>query len=346
MDKFRVGVTADFATEAKGRFEQSLEAKLSGVSGLEWEMMPELAGNVGTPDVLDQYDAIFALSTWFKAESVAGCRRLAVVARWGVGYDRIDTEALTANGIALAITPNAVRTPVAEAILTLILALAKNLLLQDRITRAGKWRGDLPRLGRNLRGQVLGSVGCGNIGKEMFRLARPFGFARMIAHDPVLRQSDVDELGVELVSLETVFRESDFVTVNALLNEHTKGLIGERELRWMKPSAYFVNTARGPIVDQVALTRVLEERAIAGAGLDVFEVEPPPRDLPLLGMDHVIVTPHGLPWTEEIARDNGLEACDNILAVFAGRVPEGVVNRAVTENPRFQAKLARWRESK
>lgn len=344
MRKFRVGVTADFATDAKGRFEKSLESKLNGVEGLEWELMPELEGNVGTLDVLDNYDAIFALSTWFKPESVAGCKRLAVVARWGVGYDRIDTEALTANGIALAITPNAVRTPVAEAILTLMLALAKNLMIQDRVTREGKWRGDLPRLGRNLRGQVLGSVGCGNIGKEMFRLAKPFGFAGLLACDPFLQQADVDDLGVELVDLDTVMRESDFVSVNALLNEQTKGLIGERELRLMKPSAYFINTARGPIVDQDALIRVLEDRAIAGAGIDVFEVEPPPKDLPLLQMDHVIVTPHGLPWTEEIARDNGLEACDNILSVFAGRVPAGLVNRAVAEHPAFQAKLAAWRK--
>ncbi|MBM3784492.1 MAG: dehydrogenase, partial [Acidobacteria bacterium] len=300
-------------------------------------------GNVSTPDVLDRYDAIFAMSTWFKAESVRGCRRLAIVARWGVGYDRVDTEALTENGIALAITPNAVRTPVAEAILTLMLALAKNLFVQSEITRAGKWRGDLPALGRNLRGQVLGSIGCGNIGKEMFRLARPFGFARMLACDPFLTQGQVDELGVELVDMDTVMRESDFVTVNALLNERTQGLVDERSLRLMKPTAYFINTARGPIVDQEALIRLLRDRAIAGAGLDVFEVEPPPKDLPLLHMDNVIVTPHGLPWTEEIARDNGLEACDNILAVASGNIPPGLVNRAVADSPLFKSKLNSWK---
>lgn len=342
MSKFLVGVTPDFAVEAKGLYESQLAAKLTA-AGVDWELMPELPGNAVTPPIADRYDAIFALASWFRADGVAGCRRLAVVARWGVGYDRVDTQALTENGIALAITPNAVRTPVAEAIFTLMLAVAKNLRLQDQVTRAGKWRGDLPRMGVNLRGRVLGSVGCGNIGKEMFRLARPFGFSRLIAYDPFLTPSQVDGLGVELVSLDRVMAESDFVTVNAFLNPQTTGLIGERELRLMKPNAYFINTARGPIVDQPALIRLLQEKAIAGAGLDVYETEPPPKDLPLFELDNVVLTPHALPWTEEIARDNSLEACDNMLAVSRGEVPPGLVNRDVAANPLFQSKLAAWR---
>src|SRR6187399_611796 len=183
MSKFLVGVTPDFAVEAKGLYESQLAAKLT-TAQIEWELMPELPGNAVTPEIADRYDAIFALASWFRADGIKGCQRLAVIARWGVGYDRVDTQALTQNGIALAITPNAVRTPVAEAIFTLMLAVAKNLRIQDEITRAGKWRGDLPRMGVNLRGRVLGSVGCGNIGKEMFRLAKPFGFSRLIAYDP------------------------------------------------------------------------------------------------------------------------------------------------------------------
>jgi phosphoglycerate dehydrogenase-like enzyme len=339
MNPFLVGVTPDFAVEAKGLYESPLEQKL-GSAGIAYEMLPPLEGNIVRPEIADRYDAIFALASWFRAESVEGCRRLAVVARWGVGYDRIDTDALTANGIALAITPNAVRTPVAEAIFTLMLALAKNLFTQDRITRAGQWRGELPRMGVNLRGRVLGSIGCGNIGREMFRLARPFGFSQLIAYDPFLAQSQVDELGVELVDLDTVMRRSDFVTVNAFLNADTRGLIGERELRLMKPSAFFINTARGPIVNQQALISVLKDRAIAGAGIDVYEVEPPPADCELFALDNVILTPHALPWTEEIARDNSLEACDNILAVAAGNPPPGLVNKAVLASEQFQTKLA------
>jgi len=339
MRPFLIGVTPDFPVEAKGLYESQLAAKFSG-TGCEWETMADLPGNEITPEAASRYDAIFALSTWFKPAGVNGCERLAVVARWGVGYDRIDTAALTENGIALAITPNAVRTPVAEAIFTLLLAVAKNLRMQDQVTRAGGWRANLTRMGVNLRGRVLGSVGCGNIGREMFRLAQPFGFSRLIAYDPFLTQSQVDSLGVELVSLETVMRESDFVTVNAFLNSQTKGLIGERELRLMKPNAYFINTARGPIVDQSALIRLLQDRAIAGAGIDVYEPEPPPKDLALFELGNVVLTPHALPWTEEIARDNSLEACDNILAVARGEVPPGLVNREVVASPKFQAKLA------
>lgn len=342
MRKFIVGVTPDFAVEAKGLYEAQLASKLP-VTQVDWELMPELPGNAVTPEIADRYDAIFALASWFRADGVKGCQRLAVIARWGVGYDRVDTEALTANGIALAITPNAVRTPVAEAIFTLMLAVAKNLRIQDQVTRAGKWRAALPRMGVNLRGRVLGSVGCGNIGKEMFRLAKPFAFSRLIAYDPFLTQAQVDELGVELVSLDRVMAESDFVTVNAFLNAQTTGLIGEHELRLMKPNAFFINTARGPIVDQAALIRLLQDRAIAGAGLDVYETEPPPKDLPLFELDNVVLTPHALPWTEEIARDNSLEACDNMLAVSRGEIPPGLVNRAVLDNPLFQAKLAAWR---
>ena len=176
-----------------------------------------------------------------------------------------------------AITPNAVRRPVAEAILTLVFALLKNLMLQDRLTRSGRWRGDLNRLGRNIPGHILGSVGCGNIAREMFRLARPLGFARLIACDPYVTGDQVSDLGIEVVDMDTVFRESDFVTVNTLLNAKTHGLIGDHEFSLMKPTAYLINTARGPIVQHDALVRALREEKIAGAGIDVFPVEPPPK---------------------------------------------------------------------
>jgi phosphoglycerate dehydrogenase-like enzyme len=258
----------------------------------------------------------------------------------------IDVPALTEAGVALAITPEAVKRPVAEAILTLIFALSKDLREQDRLVRAGEWRGSLRRLGVTLQGKVLGSIGCGNIAREMFRLAQSLGFGRFIAHDPYVEQRTAQALGIELVSLEEVLRTSDYVTVNTLLNESTRGLIGEPELRLMKPSAFLINTARGPIVDQRALTRALAEKWIAGAGIDVFEKEPVDRDDPLLELDNVILSPHGLAWTEEIARDNGLEACDNILSVAGGQIPAGIVNREVLDHPAFRAKLERYRQGK
>ncbi|MBS1832013.1 MAG: dehydrogenase [Acidobacteria bacterium] len=339
MRKFKVGITQDFFVEAKGRFEAALQHKLAPLPYVEFESMP--AQKIATPDVIDQYDAIFALAVKFNRESLQGIKRLALIARWGVGYDMIDTAALTDADAALAITPNAVRRPVAEAILTLIFALSKNLFIQDRLVREGKWRGDLPSLGGCLEGKTLGSVGCGNIAKEMFRLSGSLGFGRFIAYDPFATPTP----GVELVSLEEVMRASDFVAVNTLLNADTHHMIREEQFRMMKPTAYFINTARGPIVDQAALTKALREHWIAGAGIDVFEQEPVAKDDPLLQLDNVILAPHGLAWTQEIARDNGLEACDNIIAISKGEVPLSVVNREVLTRPGFQAKLAAFRAS-
>jgi phosphoglycerate dehydrogenase-like enzyme len=138
MPIFRVGITPDFYVEAKGRFEAALEQKLANQPGIEYAPMPPQPGNVATPEALNQFDAIFALATKFTADSLRGADRLALVARWGVGYDMIDVPALTAAGVALAITPNAVKRPVAEAILTLIFALSKNLPTLDRTAREGK----------------------------------------------------------------------------------------------------------------------------------------------------------------------------------------------------------------
>jgi phosphoglycerate dehydrogenase-like enzyme len=184
-------------------------------------------------------------------------------------------------------------------------------------------------------GKTLGSIGCGNIAQQLFRLAASLGFARFIAYDPYVTKAD----GVELVTLEEVLRQSDYVTVNTLLNDATRGMIGEQQFRMMKPTAYFVNTSRGPIVNQRALTQALQQRIIAGAGIDVFEKEPPDPNDPLLVLDNVIVSPHALAWTEEIARDNTLEACDNILSVSRGEPPAGLVNREVLAHPRWRRTL-------
>jgi phosphoglycerate dehydrogenase-like enzyme len=344
MSNFRVGITPDFYTDAKGRFETALQQKLGNVPGIECVPMPPQKDKTASPEAINEFDAIFALGLRFTSASFENVTRPALIARWGVGYDMIDIPALTRAGIALAITPNAVKRPVAEAILTLIFALSKNLPEQDRTVRGGKWRGDLSRLGISLGGRTLGSVGCGNIAREMFRLAGSLGFGRFLATDPYVTQETVQSLNIELVPLDHLLRESDYVTVNTFLNDGTRGLIGERHFRLMKPSAYFINTARGPIVDQQALTRAVQEKRIAGAGIDVFEREPIDPDDPLLRQDNVILAPHGLAWTEELARDNGLEACDHILEVARGEVPTGLVNQDVRTHPAFQQKLAKYKQ--
>lgn len=343
-DPFRIGISDDFYSEAAEPLEYVCQKKFAGVAGLAWDKLQTDGDKWAGADALKNYDAMFALATKIDAESLRGVDRLAVVARWGVGYDRIDVPALTEAGVALTITPGAVRRPVSEAIFTLIFALSKNLLLQDKVTRAGGWRGDLPKMGISIGGRTLGSVGCGNIAQEMFRLAQSLGFGRFVAYDPYVTQDQVKHLGVELMDIDTIFRESDFVTVNTLLNQSTKGLVQERHFRLMKPSAYFINTARGPIVEHAALVKALQERWIAGAGIDVFPVEPPPKDDPLFALDNVIVAPHALAWTTELMNDNGSEAADSVLKISRGEVPNGVVNRDVLQHPKFLSKLERLRK--
>ncbi len=337
---FRAGVTPDFYTDAKGRFEDAVARELRGI---DWGPMPPQAGNRATPDGLNQFDAILALALKIDRESLRGVDRLALVSRWGVGYNMIDTAALTEADIALAITPDAVRRPVAEAIITLIFALTTNLLEQDRMVRRGKWRGDLPRLGRNIKGRVLGSVGCGNIAREMFRMAQSLGFAKLIACDPFVAPEQVRDLGIELISLEDVLRQSDFVTINTFLSKETEGMIGAAELNLMKSTAFLINTARGPIVQEAALLEALRESRIAGAGLDVFEVEPLPAASPFRDLENVILSPHALAWTEEIVRDNTVEACSHIRAIARGEIPVAVVNREVLERPGFLRKLESYK---
>ncbi len=305
--------------------------------------MPPQPGNIATPEALNQFDAIVNLALQVAPQSLKGVDRLAIVARWGVGYDRIDVPALTAADAVLSITPQGVRAPVAEAILTFAFALSKNVFRLDRMTRAGKWRGELSDLGGDIRGSVLGSVGCGNIARELFRIARPLGFSRLLASDPFVTQPELDPLGVELVDIEAVFRESDFVCVNTFLNDSTRGLVGERYFRLMKPTAYFINTARGPIVQHDALVKALKEKWIAGAGIDVFPTEPAPKNDPLFELDNVILAPHALAWTRNIMHDNGVEACGHVLKIARGEIPDNVVNREVLDRPGFRKKLERYR---
>jgi phosphoglycerate dehydrogenase-like enzyme len=295
---------------------------------------------------LADHDALILLVPKFDKSSVPTDGRLAVVARFGVGYDSVDVEACTAAGIALAITPDGVRRPVAVAILTFILALAGKMMVKDKLTRGGpsEFAKKTQHMGVGLVGRTLGSVGIGNIGAEMFRLCKPLDM-KFIAHDPFADRKVADSLGVRLVDLETVFRESDFLTVNCPLMPKTTHLVNAERLALMKPTAYFINTARGPIVDQKALTKVLQEGRIAGAGLDVLDPEPPPADDPILKLDNVILAPHALCWTDQCFAGIGASDVRAVLDVMHGRDPVGIVNRPVLSTPAWRKRLDGYRAS-
>ncbi len=342
MAKFRVGVSADFKTRAANLLEPVLAEKFDPIPEIEYEFMPELKPTV-TPDQIAGYDAILSLSVRMPPESFAGVERLAVIARWGVGYDMIDVPACTAHNVALCITPDGIRRPVAEGIIALLLAVTKRITIKDRMVRENRWL-DVPKyMGVGLQGRTLGSIGIGNIGGDMFRLLRPFDLGRMLAYDPYTTPERAAALGVELVDLDTLLAESDFVCVNCPLTAETRHLMNAERFRRMKPTAFFVNTARGPIVDEDALVTALREGWIAGAALDVFEQEPLPLPSALTEFENVILAPHAVAWTDQSARGNGGQACDNILSVFRGEIPHYTVNADVGAKPEMQAKLAALR---
>ena len=335
---FRVGLTRDLLAEGTRGLGDTGVGLLDGEDGLEWEYLP---GRVDTfiPAHFDAYDAIALLGGQVTAESIGSDPRVAVLARYGVGYDTIDIDACTRAGIAVTITPDGVRRPMATAIMTLVLALATRLQAQDRLTRKGGWAQKIDVMGIGLTGRVLGLVGLGNIGREVVRLAAPWQM-RVVAHDPWAIPGAVPE--VDLVDLETVFRMADFVVIACALTPETRHLVNEERLALMQPTAYLINTARGPIVDQVALTAALQAGTIAGAGLDVFEQEPVDPADPILALDNVLATPHALGWTDEWIRKTGESALGGILRLARGEVPPHIVNRDVLNVPAFRDKLARF----
>jgi D-3-phosphoglycerate dehydrogenase len=323
---FKLGIVRDVLNAAgEPSFGSAALDVLKGNPGLEWEYTAEAVTEI-TADIAARYDGLYVNSSRVSAATVArGDCRLRIVARHGVGYDSVDVDALSAKSIVLTNTPIAIRRPVAVATLTLLFALAGRLFAKDRITRAGRWaeRNDL--MGTGLVGRTLGIVGGGGIGQELLRVSAPFGMRRLVA-DPYASEASLRALDATGVALEQLMRESDFVVVACLLTDETRHLIGAPQFALMKPGAYFINVARGPIVDEPALIDALRAGRIAGAGLDVFEQEPVDPANPLLGMDKVIVTPHALCWTDECFHAIAASGLQGVVDFSLGRRPAHVVN--------------------
>ncbi len=344
--KWQIGISADFPALGSGvlvPIEKCLAKASIYVEYCYFEATGrDSQGIYVTTDDIQDLDGVVLLGYRFKPDTVGPDSRLAVIGRWGVGYDTLDVPSLTRNGCLLAITPDGVRRPVAEAILTFLLALAKGLFAKDRVVRSGDWSQRNAYRAVGLEGKVVGSIGLGNIGADLFRLLSPFGLARKLAHDPYGHEQTAQDLDVQLVSLEELLAESDFVCLNCPLNETTHHLMNRERLSLMKESAYLINTARGPIVDHEALIEALQSNTIAGAGLDVLDPEPLPVDSPLVSMSNVILAPHTLAWTDQLYQLNGQLATEYVLSVLSGTVPEPVVNPEVLANPIFQRKLQQF----
>jgi phosphoglycerate dehydrogenase-like enzyme len=263
-----------------------------------------------------------------------------IISRWGVGFDVVDLEACNNAGILLTIAPReGVRTPVAEGILAFILALTKGVLTRDNLVRSGLWLSKANFPAYDLSSLTLGSIGVGNIGSELFRLAASLGFQRFLATDPYVKPTQVARLHVELVDLPTLLTQADILCINCPLTTETHGMIDKQALSLMKKTAFLINTSRGPIIDETDLAEALEQERLAGAALDVFDLEPVESQNPLLQRKDVILSPHSIAFTHGLIRHNTLYACMNILAVFKGELPTTIVNRNVLSNPQLLNKL-------
>jgi D-3-phosphoglycerate dehydrogenase len=331
---FRVGVTRDFlkADGTPGFGDIGLD--LFTETGISWEYLPSLDAEI-LPEHARAYDGLLILAPRVSARTLEHTDRLQVAARFGVGYDNVDVPACTRAGVLLTITPDGVRRPVAVAAMTFLLALSHKLLIKDRLARTGRWAEKLEHTGQGVTRRILGIIGLGNIGRELAMLARPFGL-RILAYDPWIAPEQAASAGVELVSLDELLRQADYVCLCCALTSDTHHLMNAARLGLMKPTAYLINVARGPIVDQAALYRALADRRIQGAALDVFEQEPVAPEDPLLKLDNVLLAPHAICWTDECFRLNGQAAITSLIDVARGVIPTHVVNRDALSHVRLQ----------
>jgi len=298
-----------------------------------------------TPEHVARANGIVIFRPWVKSSAFAkGAENLVVLARAGAGYDKIDLAACSANDVVVFNAPDTLTHSTASAAFTLLLALAKKLPQQEALARTGRWDRQTEFMGDDLVGMTLGIVGLGKTGTELARLVAPFHM-HLLAYSPNADPLHAESLNVQLVGLDTLLRASDFVSLHCRLEDRTRGMLGQRELKLLKPSAYLVNVARGELIQEKVLEQALREKWFAGAGMDVFESEPLPLTSPLLELDNVILTPHWLPSTHRAADATANVMIRNVLRVAQGLVPQNIINPEVLTRPGFRAKLARFAEN-
>ena len=260
--------------------------------------------------------------------------QLRIISRWGVGYDAIDISAATAQGIVVAYTPGLLNETVADFAFALLLSAARRVHVGHACMSQGNWAA---AWGTDVFGKTLGILGWGRIGQAMARRATGFNM-RLLAHD-IRCDPTIEEPRVQHVSLDELLAESDFLSLHAALTPKNRGLIGEAQLRTMKPTAYLINTARGALIDEAALTRALHEGWIAGAALDTFTVEPLPGAHPLRTAPNVLLTPHLASFARETGERVSLSAAQAIVDLMNGRKPQFVVDSSVYDSPKLRAAL-------
>lgn len=319
-------------------YDVGLELAEQGTPPARCVFLEEDRAEVGA-DQIAESDGLLLMTSRVTEATLQRAQRLAVIGRFGVGYDTVDVDACTDAGVAVTITQGAVDSPVAEGVAALMLALAKQMRAKDRLVREARWGEKRGLRSHDLRERVVGVVGLGRIGRRTLEVLHGFRMGRPVAYDPYVDAVTMRQLGVDKVSLPELMALADYVVITSALTPETKGLIGAAELARMRPEACLINVSRGPLVDQQALYEALRAGRIAGAGLDVFETEPTDATLPFRELDNVVLAPHAIAQTTDAFRDIGHMAVTSILDVFAGRRPHGLLNPQVWENPAFREKL-------
>ncbi len=280
-----------------------------------------------------QSDYLLSLLTdTIDAEIFDANPNLKIVANYAVGYNNIDVEEATKRGIIVTNTPGVLTDTTADFAWALLMAIARRVTEADKYTRAGKFKGWGPMLllGSDVYGKTLGIVGFGRIGRAIAKRAKGFDM-KVLYYDPFRADEETENLlNVKSVSLEELLKESDYVSIHALLIPETRHLIGAEQLAMMKNTAYLINAARGPIVDEKALAKALKNKQIAGAALDVYEEEPALAP-GLAGLDNVVLAPHIASASIETRSKMAVIAAENIIACLEGKKPPTIVNPEVLE---------------
>ena len=307
------------------------------VPTVEREILAEAGAELFTADCHGEEDLIRATRdahgllvslSHITRRVMASWNRVRVIARYGIGVDTVDLKAATDHGIFVTNVPDFCYDEVSDTAMSLILAATRKVVRMHSLVSRGVYNRKQAMPVYKARGQTLGLLAFGRIARAVARKAAPFGF-RVLAHDPYVQSESLADQPVELVGLQELLTRSDVLSIHAPLTPETRHIIGESQLRLMKPTAYLVNTSRGPVVDQKALTRALQEGWIAGAGLDVLEKEPPDPQDPILGLDNVVLTPHYASYTEEAYVEVREKAARQVVQVLRGEVPTYLVNREV-----------------
>jgi D-3-phosphoglycerate dehydrogenase len=330
MNKPRVYVTS----RSFGRYSEKALELIKSVAHVELSPYNRAMTEEELLKVVEDADGIIVGVDKINRRIIEHAKKLKIIARHGIGVDNVDLKAATDNNIIVTYTPKANAEAVADFTFGLILSAARNIPQACLSAKQGKWEAT-KFMGFEVYGKTLGIIGLGDIGYRVAKRAK--GFEMKILYWSRRRKIDVEkELNAQYVSLETLLGESDFVTIHLALTDETRGIIGEKEFNLMKKTAYLINTARGPLVDEEALYKALLEGKIAGAAIDVYSKEPPGADFSLFRLDNVVASPHIASYTREAMCKMDMMNAEDIVRFFRGEKPLYVANSEVLERVKLK----------